>query len=189
MMNTLFEFNGKDITINPMVFSIPEFEKIWNRDKNKDKVKARKELVFVYAMASNNEDNIWRDYIDLKKREEIVIGDLFKNEKWYPDEIVMNAITKFRERYPKSAAEILLDSSKLAMLKIKDYLDNLNLNEVDEAGRLKHNPKIVLDVAKQAVSTYMQISEVIEKIEANKKLDTSKIKGNSEKGYFEDMEE
>ena len=188
-MNNLFEFNGKDININPIVLSIPEFEKIWNRDKNKEKVKARKELIFVYAMSSNNKDNIWRDFIDLKEREEIVIKDLFGKEKWYPDKIVINAINKFKERYPKTAEEILLESSKLAMLKIKDYLDNLDLTETDDTGRLKHNPKIILEVAKQAVVTYLQISDVIEKIESNKKLNNNKIKGNSEKGYFEDMEE
>lgn len=186
-MNNLFEFNGKEITINPILLSIKEFEKIWKRDKSKDKSKARKELTYIYGMSSNNEDNIWGDYVDLQIREKEIISDLFE-EEWYPDQLVSEAIAKYKLRYPKSAAEELLESTKVAMLKVKTFLEELNLNDVDDNGRLKHNPKIILELAKQSTDTYIKIEETIEKIQSNKKLQAERLRGGGDIGMFEEDE-
>ena len=67
-MNSLFEFDGKNITINPILLSINEFEKLWKRDRTKDKSKARKEFIYIYGMTSNNIDNIWKDYATTPKQ-------------------------------------------------------------------------------------------------------------------------
>ena len=185
-MNSLFEFDGQHISVNPILLSIKPFEQIWKRDKSKIKEKARKELIYIYGMVSTNDDNIWKDYVDLKKREDIIIEDLFgKNSDWTPDRLVLEAIDKYRARYPKTPAEMLLETAMKAMMKVKDHLDSIDLNERDNQGRLIHNPKIVLDVGKMTVKTYMEIEDAIEKIKANKKLNADKIRGGSEEGIFE----
>jgi len=184
-MNNLFEFNNNSVTINPILLSIKEFDLLWNRDKSKDKSKVRKELTYIYGMLSNNEDNIWVDYMDLREREKNIIEDLF-DEKWYPDELVTKAMDKYKQRYPKSPGEELLEASKLAMLKVKEYITNVDFNEVDNNGRQKNNPKIVLEIAKQATDTYLKIEDTIIKIQNNKKIQNEKIRGGGEKAMFED---
>lgn len=185
-MNELFEFDGQNITINPILLSIVEFEKIWKRDKSKDKSKARKEIIFIYGMTSNAKDNIWKDYLRLKERENIIIEDLFGDTVWVPDRLVEKAIEKFKQRYSKNAAELLLETSMLSMLKVKEFLDTIDLNERDSQGRLIHNPKIILDTAKQSVKTYLDIEDVITKINNNKQLSKDRLRGGSDEGLFED---
>lgn len=186
-MNELFEFDGKEITINPILLSITEFEKIWKRDKTKNKSKVRKEIIFIYGMVSNNKDNIWKDYIRLSEREKIITNDLFgEDSAWVPDRAVNNAMEKFKKRYTKNAAELLLETSMLSMLKVKEFLDDIDLNERDGQGRLVHNPKIILDTAKQSVKTYLEIEDVITKINNNKKISKDKLRGGSDAGLFED---
>jgi len=184
-MNNLFEFDGINITVNPILLSITEFEKIWKRDKSKDKRKARKEFIYIYGMVSNEIDNIWKDYANLSKREKIIIDDLFNKETWVPDRLVTQALEKYKARYPKTPSEILLESAMKSMIKVKDFMDELDLNERDTQGRLIHNPKTILDTAKQSVKVYMDIKEVIDKIQSNKELNNDKLRGGAEEGFFE----
>jgi len=184
-MNSLFEFDGINITINPILLSIDEFEKIWKRDKTKDKRKARKEFIYIYGMVSNELDNIWKDYANLSEREKIIISDLFNKTTWVPDRLVIKALEKYKARYPKTPSEILLESAMKSMIKVKDFMDDLDLNERDSQGRLIHNPKTILDTAKQSVKVYMDIKEVIDKIQSNKELANDKLRGGSEEGFFE----
>jgi len=186
-MNSLFEFNGKDITINPLLLSIQEFKKIWNRDKTKDKKHARAELTYIYGMSSGEKDNIWRDYTDLKQREKIIIEDIYgENSDWIPNDLVLTALKKYKQRYPKTAAEMLLDTSMGTMMKIKQYLDDIDLDERDANGKPVHNLKNILDTSKLALKHYLEIEEVISKVKANKKINSSKIRGGGEEGMFED---
>jgi len=186
-MNNLFEFDGENIEFNPILLSIPEFEKLWNRDKTKDKRKARKELIYIYGMLSNEPDNIWKDFTDLSKRENIIIADLFgESSNWVPDRVLNAAFNKYKDRYPKEPSETLLETLMASMMKLKDWIDTIDLDERDSNGRLIHNPKILVELSTQALKKYMEIEEAIEKIKSNKRLKTDKLRGGADEGMFED---
>ena len=185
-MNSLFEFNGKQININPILLSIKEFEDIWKRDKDKDKFKALKEITYIYAMCSTEEDNIWIGYSDLNERSNVIINDIFGSKStWVPDRLISTAIDKYKARYPKGPAELLLETSLQSIMKVKDYLDTVDLSEKDDMGRPTNSPKIVLEMSTKAIQTYMEMEEAIEKIRTNKKIKNDRMKGGGEEGAFE----
>lgn len=186
-MHSLFELNKTELSLNPLVLSIKEFEKIWKRDKTKGKLKAIKELTYIYAMSSSQEDNIWKDYMNLDERSKLIIIDLFGDElSWTPDRLITNALSKYKDRIPKTPSELLLETLQKSMIKIKDWLDEIDLSDVDNQGRLLYNPKNIIDIAKKATDQYMEIEETIEKIQSKKRLSIDKIKGGGSEGLFED---
>ncbi len=189
-MDNLFELDGNyNVTINPILLSIKEFEKIWKRDRSKSKMKALKQLTYIYAMCSSNEDNIWKEYTNMSDRSKIIISDLWGDElAWSPDRLVTEAIEKYKARIPQTPTELLLETLMQSMMDIRDFIKEIDYNDVDNQGRLIHNPKNTLDIAKKALDRYMEIEEAIEKIRAKKKLASDKIKGGGEEGFFEDTE-
>lgn len=188
-MNSLFEFNNEQVIINPILLSIKEFETIWKRDKTKGKVKARKELTYIYAMCSKEDANIWKDYINLNERSNIIITDLWGDElKWSPDRTVNNAIKKYNERIPVSPTELLLQTLLSAMMKIKVHIDNIDYTILDNNGKPLYKPKDTLDLAKRALDQYMEIEEAMEKIKAKQNILSDQIKGGGQEGLFEDSD-
>ena len=188
-MHSLFELNKTQLVLNPLVLSIEEFEKIWKRDKTKDKLKAIKELTYIYAMCSYEDDNIWKEFTNLDERSKQIITDLYGDElKWSPDRIVTSAITKYNNSIPRDPAELLMDTLKATMMKIKEFYDDIDLNERDDSNKLVHNAKNIIDVANKATQVYIDMEETMEKIRTKKALNNDRIKGGGTEGLFEDAD-
>ena len=118
----IFE-NGKVVSINPKVLLIPEFNRLWNRDKSKNKAKFLKELAFIYFIADFESE--YNSYgLD---KEEQVAEDIFGDRKWLPDEMIQEAIGKY---------EKLQDTHSMRMLKaIRKQADRLIRHNETQAMR------------------------------------------------------
>lgn len=186
-MNSFFEWlPTNEIKIAPEALMINEIAVVWERDKTKDKRKARKEITFIWGMCCNTDKNIWIDFKDELERARVIKQDLYGTDSdWKPDAAILNAIDKYKLRIPRSALDIMLDSVETSILKLSKYLDSVDFNSIDNAGRLIHDPKKVRDIISSMGKTVTDYNNLKREIAAGK-IDTDEsIRGGGVKGYFE----
>jgi hypothetical protein len=96
-MTELFNIKDGKIVITPDKLAIPVFKQIYERDKSKNKDIAFKELSYIFFMVDFNSP--YQSYPNDKK-EKMIIEDIFK-DKWSPDKLVKEGITKYTEEEHK----------------------------------------------------------------------------------------
>ena len=133
-MKNLLEFNNNVLTINPEAVMIHEFLVIWDRDKSKDKEKAKKELAYVYH--STDFQSIYRNF-HVDTREPKIRLDVFGNREWQPDMSILQAQIKYKELQTTLSMELLNDA-EIGLQKLRDYFRNINFDE-DEEGKSAKN--------------------------------------------------
>lgn len=187
-MNSLFEMlPSGEILIAPEAVMVKELNEIWERDKTKAKNKAKKELTFVWGMASTSDKNIWADFKDELQREKIIKGDIYGDgSDWKPDEVVLKAIDKYKSRIPKSALDKMLESVEGAIGKLSAYLDSVDFTDTDNQGKLIHDPKKVRDIISTMGKTVTDYNELKRQIAAGKAEMDVAIRGGGSMGMYED---
>ena len=172
MNNKLFDINNNgQVVMNPTVLWVPQFKKIWDRDKSKSKEKASREISYVVFLYGYNSP--YQAYPE-KDRESKIINDYFKdNLDWKPDDDVKAAITKYLE-LQDSAALRLLRTSRKALEKIDEFMDNANPSDVDQ---IVKNTK---ELGKLMVSL-----DELEKQVQKQQLQRANIRGGNDIGDFE----
>jgi len=176
MMSNFFILeDGKVVKINPKVLLIPEFQRLWSRDRSPKKAKSMKEFAFIYFMADiDSEYNAYG--ID---KEAQVAEDIFDDPKFQVDQMVIEAVDKY---------EIMQQTHSIRYLKAsRAMIDRLVKHYHDEAMKDE-------DFDPQKVSASMKnIEEIMEKLEKwEKKVsgesDEMIIRGGGVVGIFEDPE-
>jgi len=190
-MNSLFEYlPSGEINISPEVLMFKEFSDIWDRDKTKGKKKAKKEVTFVWGICANTDKNIWRDFKDELERAKMIKLDIFgKGSDWKPDPVVLSAIDKYKRRLPFSPLDKMLDSVEKAILKLSDYLDDVDFSHVDDNGKPIHDPKKVRDIISTMGKTMTDYNELKKQIAAGKADTEEQLRGGGSKGLFEERDE
>ena len=166
---------GKVTTINPKVLLVPEFMRIWNRDKSKENKKALKEFAFIYFMADF--DSEYNAY-GLDKEEQIA-DDIFEDPKYQADDLIQDAIDKY---------EKLQETHSMRMLKsVRKQADRLiRHNELESMKSDDYNPA-------KAMASMKGFEEVMEQLEKWEKKIAGEsgdmiIRGGGNVGLFEDAE-
>lgn len=128
------------LQVSEEVWGLSAFSKILKRDKSKDKVKAMKEVLFIYFYSDIKSDYII--YPDDIKTEEIK-KDIGLPKAWQLDPIIKEAIALY-EKNSQSIIEQLYKNTLKAASDIGEYLENTKslLAERDLTG------KPVYDIAK-----------------------------------------
>lgn len=167
----LFDIDNGQVVLNPTSLWIPEFKKLWDRDKSKDKHVAAKEIsyiVFLYDYKSPYQAYTEQD------REEKIREDYFSDDKtWMPDEAVQAAISRFIE-FQSSAALRLLKSTKLAMEAINEFFKTAGPADID---------KIVKN-AKELGSLVQSLDKLEQQVQ-KEQLEKNSIRGGQDIGAFE----
>jgi len=94
----LFQFNKSsfEVEISPEVLTIDKFKTIVNRDKNKNKSKAIKELSLIYLYVDVRSDYMY--ITDEEQRLEEIKHDLDLPKDWKIDKTLEEAINLYKER-------------------------------------------------------------------------------------------
>ena len=171
-MNKLFDIDRGQVVMNPSCLWIPEFKKIWTRDKSKDKDVAVREISYIVFMHSFQSP--YQAYSE-KDREGKILEDYFKDiPDWEPDKYVQKAIKKYKE-LQDSVSLRLLRSTKLALETIEAYFENA---QPEDIGTIVRNAK--------ELGNLVQSLDKLEKQVQKEQLDkTSATRGSSEVGLFE----
>lgn len=164
-MSVLFKIEGTLVIPHPETLLIPPFKEIWDRDKNKDKWIALRELSYVEFMTSQLKSNPYKGYEesvrDIKIKEDIV-----KDKKWKPDKLVIEAMKKIEEFQTKGSASytLLLDALK-AKDTLQEFLRNLDLSQTNRSGGLILKPKDVTTALLDLDRVVTALSKLQKKVE------------------------
>lgn len=170
-MNKLFDIQNGKIILNPTVLWIPEFKKIWDRDKKKAKGKAIAELSYIVFMHSFQSP--YQAYAE-KDREGKIMEDFFKDFKeWQPDDSVEAAIKKYHE-LQDSISLRLLRSTLLALETIEEYFKSATPSDINT----------IVKNAKE-LGGLVQSLEKLKRQVQKEQLEVTSIRGQSEAGLFE----
>lgn len=167
----LFDIVSGQVVLNPTSLWLPEFKKLWDRDKSKNKVKAAREIsyiVFLYDYRSP-----YQAYPEVE-RERRILQDYFADEpKWQPDEHVKAAIKRFEE-FQDSAALRLLRATKLALESINEFFKTAGPEDID---------KIVKN-AKELGNLVQSLDKLEQQVQKDQ-LENNAVRGGMEIGHFE----
>lgn len=169
---SLFQLKDNLVIINPEVLIIPEFNKLWTRDKSKNKESAFKELSFVYFVSDFNSP--YSNYPE-DKREQLIKDDFIKDRKWKPDAEINEAIQKYKS-LSETATSRLLESVRGVINRMSKYLDNTDIG--DETIR---NILDTITKTTSVVASYAKLEEAVKKEQGM----GSKARGNKEIGDYE----
>jgi len=167
----LFDIDKGKVVMNPTSLWIPEFKKLWSRDKSEDKSNASSEISYIVFMYDYRSP--YRDYAE-RDREQKIRQDCFAEEPdWLPDKTVQKAIKKFRE-FQETANSRLLGAAKIAADKLTDYFRNVDSSAASEIVRnLKE------------LGTVVKSLDALEKQVQKEQLEKNSIRGGQEVGLFE----
>ena len=167
----LFDIEKGRVIMNPTSLWIPEFKKLWNRDKSETKAKASAEISYIVFMYDYRSP--YRDYSESDRRDKVV-QDCFPDEQdWVPDEAISKAVERFRE-LQETANSRLLQAAKVAADKLTDYFRNVDASAATEIVRnLKE------------LGTVVKSLDALEKQVQKEQLEKSNVRGGQEIGLFE----
>ena len=173
----LFQINEQyKIDIDPVAYTLIPFKKIWDRDKSKDKSKARKELAFIYFSIDYKSD--FYNIPEVEQREIEVIKHIFEKEEWSPDKVIKEAQEFYKERQ-KTFSLVLLENALLGLGKLSEYFRTIDFTEYD--------PKKFADTVRQLPAIIESLKKTEEAVQKEQDTD-SRLRGGREKGLYTDGE-
>lgn len=155
----LFEIEGNYPNIIPEHLLIPEFAKIWERDKSKDKSKAKTELAYIYFKM-----DVKSPYLAYSKEyaDEKINLDLFKKKEYKPDQDIIDAMKRYEEMSDTPSTN-LLKAGRIGAEKLRSFILSVNMNERTKSGLPVYKPKELKDT----IAGLDQVVESLRKLEEN----------------------
>jgi hypothetical protein len=177
----LFEVDNNVVSFAPEALTIKAFKALWDRDKSKNKKRAVEELSFVFFMCDFN--SVYSTFPNGEK-EELIKEDIITIKDWKQDKKVEEAIEKFKS-LQETISMKLLASARLALGKLEEYFEEVDLLEEDDKGKLKH------DVTKltRAIESAGKLNKALKELEDSVKKEQSEagaLRGGGTKSAFED---
>ena len=170
----MFDIVGSNITIKPEALVVPEFNKIWSRDKSKDKGKAINELSYVVFLCDTSKRNPYRNYSE-EDRNDMLLVDFKISEV---DILMIEAADKYRKlnssRY-KRLITAALDSSD----QMTEYYKQLKFGSDD------FDMKEYMDSLTKLSKSVKDLRELEKQLESDDSDENSKVRGQSEIGEYE----
>jgi hypothetical protein len=180
MATRLFDIVGGNVIMNPTILWIPEFKYLWDRDKNKHKEMAVKEISYIVFLYSFKSPYLAYSERDRKTK---ILRDYFGDQKWEPDESVNAAIKKYNE-LQETATTRLLNASLRLCDKVTEYFDSINFSEKDKLGKPIHTLNDVVKNMKDVGPVVKSLESLKDQV-LREQMDKSIIRGGSDIGLFE----
>jgi hypothetical protein len=177
----IFDIDNNKVVINPQSLSIPEFKTLWDRDKNKLKPKATKEISYIVFLCDESIDNPYRAYKDIE-RENVLLKD-FMSEGWTPDEKVLAAIEKYKE-LKQTTNSRLLRSAKRAADKLAEYFDTIDFSLKDSSGKPVYSSRELSSNLKEVAGIVKSLS-LLEEMVRKEQTESSSVRGGGDIGLYE----
>lgn len=173
----LFQWINYKLEIKPEVFTITIFKEIVDRDKSKDKKIGLQELAYIYHMCDNSSP--YSAILDSGRRHEEICKRVIKTQNWKPDSKVNEAITVYKE-LDETITSRFLDSVKIALSKVDNYLRNFDEKSAESADITRINTMI-----EKSIDTVKSVRE-LEKLVLQDKESSNLLRGGRERGMYLD---
>lgn len=178
----LFEIQNNFPTVTTECLMIPPFKDIWERDKTKEKNKAYGELQYIYFSADFK--SLYLGF-DKEYREEKLVEDFIKIKNWKPDQLILQAIKKYRE-FQNTPTMRFLQANQDAMESLTEYYSNIDWDALDATGKKpKYDITKVSGSVKQAGDIINNIEKLKEKVAKEQNLSKNQARGGGSGGLLE----
>lgn len=176
----LFELEGNYPVIITEHLMIPEFKTIWERDKSKDKAKAKTELAYIYFMM-----DVKSSYLAYseEEREIKICQDLFKKDKYKPDQVIIDAMKRYEEMSDTPSTN-LLKAGRIGAEKLRKFLLTVNISERTKSGMPVYKPQEI----SRTIAELDKVVESLKKLEDNVRKEENspdKVRGGTTGGLME----
>ena len=169
----LFDIVGSTITLKPESLVVPEFKKIWDRDKTKDKKRAIDEISYIVFLCDKSDRNPYKNYSEVDR-----MSMLQKDFNVDPDVLIQEAIDKFKilnttryERVVHAALDSLED--------IEDYYVGIKEKDKKEFDITEY-----LGSMEKLGKAIKSLRELEKQLEADR-AEGNKVRGSNEIGLYE----
>ena len=160
-MKKLFEIdlNSYQVLLNKeFVYFIPEFKKILDSDKTKNKEKAISIFTYIYFLIDFTSP---LDNLDEKQKEIDSITNAGITEAIANSKDVIEAKEKYKQlQYNATPSLRTLESIKKGWKSLNSYLEGINFEERDKSGKLIYSPKEYIGNVQQLNDMFDEISKL-----------------------------
>jgi len=177
-----FDIQGDIVTFTPEFLAVPEFNKLWMRDKKKGKAQAIRELSYVIFLCDNGITNPYVGYSE-DIRSEVLIEDFIGDKAWKPDEQIQAASDKFRS-LGETTSSRLLKSSNIAADKLAVYFEEIDFTLMDDNGKPMYSARELASNL-SAVGNIVKSLRVLEEQIKKEHIDDNTARGGAEIGMLE----
>ena len=178
----VFDIVSGEVVIDPSRLIIPEFKKLWVRDKTKDKHKAMRELSYIVFKFDLSADNPYRGYSEYE-RETVLKKDLFGTLNWEPDIHVKDAIDKFRKLMETTNTRVLLGAKKAAE-ELAKWFEQIDFSLVDGYGKPVFSARELSSNLKEVGNIVKSLAQ-LEQMVRQEQLDKTTTRGGTDIGMYE----
>lgn len=169
-MKRLFDIVNGKVIMNPTALWIPQFKKIWDRDKTKYKNVAVNEISYIVFMYGFHSPYAAYSEGDKEKK---ILEDFFPGQDWKPDQAIKEAIEKYNE-LQDSVALRALRAAKIGLDKAATYFETVSPDRANE----------ILRNAKELGPTVKSLDMLTKQVE-KEQLENSSVRGGEGIGLFE----
>ena len=178
----LFEIENNVITYAPQALLLKPFKELWDRDKSKDKARAKDELAFIWYMEDVRSD--FYDIIDEDERRLEVLKFLTELPSTYkPDEKVKAAII-FYTSFEGISVKILRDTMTMVN-NLRVAMVEMDFKERDKSGKPIHDHTKAMISAGRVPELLRNLRDVYREIE-REAAEEHLMRGDRKKAVFED---
>ena len=176
-MAYLFVLENNVAKPNPETLLIEPFKTIWDRDKSNGKEQAIKEFTFIELMSSKRKTNPYAGYGDKQRYEKL--KEMLKFPKdWEPDNEVKFALYKIEEFQTEGSFNYTMYKQSLeTVMKTRDFLNNIDLNERTKSGVPVYKPADVYSAVEKVEKIMTSLNTLKEKVE-QELFDQTRTRGN-----------
>lgn len=181
-----------EIIFSPYALSIKCLKAVHKRDHGASvggvRVKHRALMEFSYIWFMENYKSPYHTYIEPEERVYQIKKDLGLAEDWKEDALVKEAREWYAQKLIDSSATLkALASSTKALVKIADFLDNVDLNRMvvqNGVSKPMYMPKDITGAIKEISGCTKSIAELTEAVK-KEELVTSAVRGGGDVGDYE----
>lgn len=179
----VLEFKNYEVVPTEECFMIKPIRELYNKDTSKDKETFMKQLSVIYFMADPRSS--YNYILDLDERFETIKEQEGLPKSFKIDKQLDNAIECYKT-HTITASSLLLESTKIAVEKVRNFLKDIDLNKVDEKGKPIYTINSVTTAIKQIPQLAKDLSEA-ERAVAKEIEEVGRARGGNEsKKAFED---
>jgi len=178
----VFDIVSGEIVVDPSRLIIPEFKKLWQRDKSKDKHSVMKELAYITFLFDLSADNPYRGYTEYE-RDSVLKKDLFDNVNWEPDELVEDAIAKFKKLMETTNTRVLLGAKKAAE-ELAKWFEQIDFSLIDAYGKPVFSARELSSNLKEVGNIVKSLGQ-LEEMVRQEQLEKTTTRGGMDIGMYE----
>lgn len=177
-----FDIQGDKVTFNEEFLAVPEINRIWSKDKSKNKAKAIKQLSFIVFLCDERSINPYSGMSE-DLRTEVLEGDFLDGKDHSEDKDVVDAIVKLKFLLETTSTRLLV-SAQSAADKLSGWFNKVNFDLVDDNGRPKFSASELARNLKDVGNIIKSLKELERQVRKEQSEDNT-ARGGSEIGIFE----